>query len=127
MKKNTLIPTVAPNGPPKNVKASPLSPTQITIMWEPPMIQNRLGIIVSYDVTYTAKDPSGTVIEEQLVNINTGLRTVLNGLHEYTNYSISVRARTAVGPGPFSTTIIMVLTDETSESDGRIASIMPNN
>ena len=79
------------------------------------MIQNRLGIIVSYDVMYTAKDLNDTIIEEKLVNIDTGLRTVLNGLHEYTIYSISVRARTAVGEGPFSAPMIMLLTNETSE------------
>ena len=64
---------------------------------------------------YTAQYMNGTIIETKLKRDIVDTFTILNGLHEYTNYTISVRARTAVGPGPFSSSIIMVLTNETCE------------
>ena len=78
------------------------------------MIQNRLGVIVSYDVMFIAQDMDGRTIATNSKNEINDTETVLSGLLEYTNYSISVRARTAEGPGPYSITMIIVLTNQSS-------------
>ncbi len=40
---------------------------------------------------------------------------MLRGLEEYVQYNISVRARTSIGPGPYSTPIM-----ERTLEDGRV-------
>ena len=100
----------APDGPPEDVRGWPISPTQISVQWAPPLIINRLGVITSYDIMYTATDMNGALIEIKWINETTDTYIVLNELHEYTNYSVFVRARTAEGPGPLSAPINMILT-----------------
>ena len=70
------------------------------------------GIIRSYTVTFNAL-PSGSRNTE-VVNAPAQQAT-LTGLHEYTNYSITVFATTAKGDGNVSNPII-VITDEDSKS-----------
>ena len=69
------------------------------------------GIILSYTVTYTAL-PVGVPRTAVVSDTNTHL--ALEGLEEYTNYSILVFASTAKGDGTASDPII-VTTDEDSK------------
>ncbi len=82
------------------VTARPLSATSIFIEWKELLIQDELGKIVGFDVFYA-----------EALNRHTGkwkilemgnFSTVVHGLKAFTGYSLSVRARTAVGPGPLS-------------------------
>ncbi len=84
----------------------------MSLNWDIPLVLNRLGIITSYDVLYEAIEMDGTLIESKIKSDIVDTSTILNGLHEYTNYTISVRARTAEGPGPYSDVILMLLTNE---------------
>ena len=79
------------------------------------MIQNRLGVIVSYDVMFIAQDMDGRTIATNSKNEINDTETVLSGLLEYTNYSISVRARTAEGAGPYSINMMIILTHESGK------------
>ena len=55
------------------------------------------GVIIDYEVQIEALDFPADI----LLN-TTDLLLVVTGLEEYVNYSISVRAYTSVGPGPYS-------------------------
>ena len=99
---------IAPGGPPTDVEGNATSSTEIFVYWQPPEEIDRHGIITSYDIMYSSDDNGSEIIEEHpTTSIN------LTDLCEFTNYSISVRARTAVGEGPFSDTMFVV-TDEDS-------------
>ena len=68
------------------------------------------GVITMYEVLYQPQETFNDEIEEMTVNV-TELTANLTDLEEYVNYTISVRAYTSVGEGPYSEGIIE-LTDE---------------
>ena len=119
---------LAPGGPPTVVRGFAASHTQITVIWAQPEEINRHGIITSYDVMYTPLLDNCTEEEFKGIPANctpkfvygvTGENTTLTGLYIFVNYSIKVRARTAIGPGPWSSPII-ILTDPHGEFKQKI-------
>ena len=64
--------------------------------------QDRHGKITMYEVRYTSSDFGVSI--NQTLNTSNGDETSLQvgGLEEFANYTIEVRAYTAVGPGPYS-------------------------
>ena len=64
--------------------------------------QDRRGNITMYEVHYTSSDFGDNV--DLTLNTTNGDETSLlvEQLEEFTNYTIQVRAYTAVGPGPYS-------------------------
>ena len=81
--------------------ATVTSPRTITVMWGEvaPIDQN--GIITMYEVLYRPLETFGGEIGPMTVNV-TELRANLTDLEEYVNYTISVRAYTSEGEGPYS-------------------------
>ena len=79
------------------------SSTTIIVTWDiiPPIDQN--GVITMYEVFYEPLETFGGVIQTQTRNVSgTEMSVVLMNLEEFVNYSISVRAYTSVGEGPYS-------------------------
>ena len=101
-----------PGNPPENVTAVVESSTTIAVMWEevPPIDQN--GDIIMYVVMYTPLETFGETLYSDTVNVSgSNMSVVLTGLEEYVNYTISMRAFTDVGAGPYSVAVT-VLTSE---------------
>ena len=74
----------------------------INVSWMMLDCQDRHGNITMYEVRYTSSD-FGDNVDLTLSTTNgdeTSLMVV--GLEEFANYTIEVRAYTAVGPGPYS-------------------------
>ena len=92
-----IVQSSVPAEPPQNVQATAISSTEISVTWDeiPGLDQN--GVIIDYEVQIEALDFPADI----LLN-TTDLLLVVTGLEEYVNYSISVRAYTSVGPGPYS-------------------------
>ena len=63
---------------------------------------DRNGIIMEYEVLYEPLREDLTAGSRN----TTDLELIIMELEEFTNYSISVRAYTSVGPGPYSEPII---------------------
>ena len=100
---------IGPAEPPQNVTATALSSTEIEVSWEEVPAIDQNGIIIMYQVQY---EPLET-FEDQISTINTTmLTTTLTDLDEYVEYSITVRAYTSVGPGPYSDPPITEITEE---------------
>ena len=79
------------------------SSTTIIVTWDiiPPIDQN--GVITMYEVLYEPLETFGGAIQTQTRNLSgTEMSVVLTNLEEFVNYSISVRAYTSVGEGPYS-------------------------
>ena len=84
----------------------------INISWIMLDCQDRHGIITMYEVRYTSSDFGVNV--DLTMNTTNGDETSLMvcGLEEFTNYTIEVRAYTAVGPGPYSDPVdVQILPD----------------
>ena len=88
--------SAAPTAPPENLIAIPLDSRTLHITWQPPVEEERNGIIRRYVINITELD-SGN--EYQLENVTTEI-TVQN-LHPFYRYSYSVAAET-VALGPFT-------------------------
>ena len=74
----------------------------INVSWVMLDCQDRHGIIIMYEVRYTSSDFGDNV--DLTLNTTNGNETslIVDELEEFTNYTIQVRAYTAVGPGPYS-------------------------
>lgn len=92
---------IEPSSPPANIVAMAISSTTIALSWDevPPIDQN--GYITIYEVFYQPLEEFGGVLVANSINL-TNMSTVLINLEEFVNYSISVRAYTSVGAGPYS-------------------------
>ena len=86
----------APTAPPDNLIAIPLDSRTLHITWQPPVEEERNGIIRRFIINITELN-SGT--EFQLENATTEI-TVQN-LHPFYQYSYSIAAKT-VALGPFT-------------------------
>ena len=98
--------SLVPNAPPDNVQAITSSSTAILVTWEQVPEIDRNGIITQYEVEFN----QNTFNEISLSNLTTtnGLQLMveLEGLEEFVEYSVRVRAYTSVGPGPFSVAVM---------------------
>ena len=90
-----------------------ISPTQVNVTWGevPPADQN--GMIIAYEVEYIPLEDFDGAIGKNTTNVSVLLVTLMR-LQEYVNYTISVRAYTNAGAGPYSDPVI-VLTNEDGE------------
>ena len=80
----------------------------------PPILQN--GPIIIYEVMYAPMQTFDGQIMTRTTNTS-ALSLNLTELQEYVVYSISVRAYTIIGPGPYSSPAIDIRTFE----DGKLA------
>ena len=74
----------------------------------PPTDQN--GIIITYELEYIPLEDFDGAIGKNTTNVS-ALSVTLMRLQEYVNYTISVRAYTNIGAGPYSEPLT-VLTNE---------------
>ena len=90
-----------------------ISPTQVNVTWGevPPADQNRM--IIMYELEYIPLEDFDGAIGKNTTNVSVLLVTLMR-LQEYVNYTISVRAYTNAGAGPYSDPVI-VLTNEDGE------------
>ena len=86
--------SAAPTAPPENLHATPLDSRTLHIAWQPPVEEERNGIIRRYVINITELN-SGN--EYQLENSST--KITVQDLHPFYRYSYSVAAETvALGP-----------------------------
>ena len=92
-----------PSGFPMNITATALSPTKIRVNWTTfPMIDHN-GNITSYEVQFNQSvairlfPPSDTVVVPPNV-----FTVVLTNLGPLLYYTVTVRAHTLIGPGPYN-------------------------
>ena len=85
--------------------------TTIMVSWEAIPPEDRNGIITMYEVLYQPLETFDGAIMTQTMNV-TEMSANLKDLEEFVNYTISVRAYTSEGAGPYSDEVtIMTLED----------------
>ena len=78
------------------------SQRSINVSWMMLECQDRRGNITMYEVRYTSTDFGDNVDQTLTTSSGAELSLEVDGLEEFTNYTIEVRAYTAIGPGPYS-------------------------
>ena len=104
---------VGPVSAPINVAAVSISPTQVNVTWGDVPLTDQNGIIITYEVEYIPLENFDGAIGKNTSNVS-ALSVTLMRLQEYVNYTISVRAYTSAGAGPYSDPVT-VLTNEDGE------------
>ncbi len=83
----------------------------IRVNWTDVPDTDQNGVITLYEVMYEPLMTFGGTLNTITVN-TTNLSMTLEGLEEYVEYNISVRAYTNDGPGPYSVgTVVRTLED----------------
>ena len=95
-----------PSGPPSNVSAITTAPTSVNISWNQLPNIDRNGVIITYEVQFSWN--MGNVQLDTIYANTSGAsnQLVFNRLQECVQYSISVRAYTSQGHGPFSAAVL---------------------
>ena len=92
-----------PSGPPESVKVNCLSPTELSVLWDPINCSEQNGEIVLYQIRYETFNTFGGEITDPVRFINTSNRWVeLSGLEEFNEYHVIVMGYTVIGAGPYS-------------------------
>ena len=124
---------IVPSSSPQSVTAIATSSTSITVTWEGIPQKNKNGVIIAYEVEFTA----ATISVENTTVLEPPLSLELTGLYEAEIYRIRVRGYTSVGPGPFSSPLeeetpedrtyleLAYLTDDNSPIPIYIINILP--
>ena len=91
--------------------ATVVSPTSIMVTWDmvSPLDQN--GVITMYEVLYIPKEIFDVVLDPRTMNVST-TSALLDDLQEFVNYTISVRAYTNAGEGPYSGGVSVITTED---------------
>ena len=97
--------TIAPGEAPHNVTGSPLSPTSISLSWDPPPAELHHGVITQYIINITELE---TGYNFTLASNTTEIR--VDHLHPFYTYLCTVSAFT-VEEGPPSS-VFYVITEE---------------
>ena len=82
------------------MKAIARSSTEILVTWEEVPAIDENGIIINYETQFEPLEFTDVLMTGAIIAAN--LSAMITGLQEYVEYSISVRAYTSVGPGPYS-------------------------
>ena len=94
----------APLVAPKLVSVIP-DQRSISVSWMKLYCEDRLGFTTMYEVRYSIVGDNVNLTLNTTYGNETSL--IVDGLEEFTNYTIEVRAYTAVGPGPYSAPVIV--------------------
>ena len=100
---DSTLSSIAPSNFPQSLTVVALSPTSLNVSWQPVPAIDRNGIITQYTVDF---DPvqtfGGQLMNESMVVDASESYVILEGLQEYVEYNVTVRASTVAGDGPDS-------------------------
>lgn len=100
---NYLLHAVEPHSSPTSVNISSTDATAVTITWQPPVLENRNGIISFYVIVIQNLQFN---IDDITVNVSgSDLSYTVSGLEEYCRYKCQIAAGTIIGSGPYSSYI----------------------
>ena len=102
----TLSKSLVPNAPPDNLQTFISSSTAIMVTWDPVPEIDRNGIITQYEVEFNQSTFNEISTSNLTTTNGSQLMVELEGLEEYVEYSVRVRAYTSVGPGLFSVAVV---------------------
>lgn len=91
---------VEPHSPPTSIEIPSTDKRTVTISWQPPIPEDRNGIITYYLIVVYNLD---FMVNNITVNVSgTLLSYTVTGLEEYSTHRCEISAGTSIGSGPFS-------------------------
>ncbi len=100
-----------PSDVPQNFTVQIISSTTLLLNWLPPPPESRNGQILGFTITITQDGDGSTMI---IPVVNNEHEVLVNNLLQFTTYTCSILAFTAIGNGPTSQTVTL-----TTLEDGR--------
>ena len=97
-------PSIAPSAPPENVSTSSLTSSSFLLDWDPPLIEQRNGVIRNYTI---AVELLGNATSYNITTNDTAYS--FTTLLPFYTYRVTVAAVTEPGVGPSSSAIDVVL------------------
>lgn len=85
-----------PTGPPQSIRAEPIDSNTLVLHWEPPLLEDRNGVIRIYIVNITELETG-----ETMQHVSIELTISISSLHPHYVYQYSISAQT-IASGPFS-------------------------
>ena len=102
-----------PSSPPDNITGIVLSPTEILVTWDMVPLNDQNGIITLYEVLYQPLETFNETIKAITREVfGTEMSITLTDVQEFVNYTISVRAYTIVGVGPYSEEVMVTTLED---------------
>ena len=92
-----------PSGFPTDIQATAVSSTTIRVEWNNVEEAERNGNITHFEIIISL--PSSAAVNESNITVQVSWKDrdfMFDDLEEFTEYNVSLRAFTVVGPGPFS-------------------------
>ena len=91
----------------QNIEVNISSPQEVHVFWDPPPMEHRNGIIISYVLNLTtAEDLEGELHQSNESGI------VVRNLLPHKTYMISIAASTSAGMGPFSEIVAFITPED---------------
>ena len=90
-----------PASSPLDIATTATSSRSVHVTWDAVIPIDQNGVITMYEVLYQPLETFGGAIEVLTTNVSQQAAN-LTDLEEFVNYTISVRAYTSVGAGPYS-------------------------
>ena len=87
----------APSGFPQDFSVSVVMSRSLSLIWNPPPLEDQNGVIIHYRINVTVLDSMEMF---QLLSDNSSI--TVNSLTPYTTYNFTIAAETGVGVGPFN-------------------------
>jgi protein sidekick len=91
-----------PTGAPQNVRATPVSPTEVRLSWDAPQADQQNGDLLGYKIFYYSMPANSRNAEEIEVVSASHTSHSLIFLEMYTNYTVSILGFNPAGEGPRS-------------------------
>ncbi|KAM3964353.1 cell adhesion molecule Dscam2 [Aphomia sociella] len=91
-----------PTGGPEGVICSASGSTSLRVLWQPPAVDTRGGLITHYTLQYTRRDADPLLPSQDAYLRVQGEEATVSRLTSYAEYEIRVRAHNAAGDGPMS-------------------------
>lgn len=103
-----LIPILVPGSPPQDLTYESISPSEVNVTWQPPLVPN--GIITHYSLELWNST--------HYLNLTSLTNYIhITHLRKYARYRVMVQSHTRVGPGNYSTEPLNITTLEDGERD----------
>lgn len=95
-----LLRTTEPHSSPTSINIPSVDVTAVTISWQPPVLEDRNGIISFYVIVIQNLQFN---IDDITVNVSGSYSSyTVSGLEEYCRYQCQIAAGTIIGSGPYS-------------------------
>ena len=106
---------IAPSGPPRNLQAVVTDSRSMFITWEPPVPEERNGILRQYVITLMSVET-----DEIVTTSSIGTSVTVSGLLPFTTYRCRVAAQT-IATGPTSEAVLARTFEDSKYSCNRLA------